>query len=101
MPMSRRDFPGRDEQRQMILRSEAYLSGESFTRIDAAKLLGLSPESGSHLLSSMASEGLLAKRLVHRQGSKASGTIHYSKPPSRLARVAWRTTSNEALGITA
>lgn len=91
--------PGREEQRAMILSSAEYLSGESFTRTEAAKLLGLSPESGAHLLSSMAEAGLLIKRLIVKQGSKASGVVQYSKPPSKVARIPWRTKSNLEVGI--
>ena len=90
----------REEQRRLILTSAAYLAGDSFTRIEAAKLIGLSLESGANLLTGMANDGLLTKRLVQgRQGSKAVGTVHYSRPPSKLARVAWRRVSNEAIGI--
>lgn len=99
--MRTKNTPSRETQREIILRSAEYLSGDSFTRIDAARLLGLSNESGAHLLSSMAQEGLLKKRLVRAQGSKASGTIRYGRPPSKLLRVKWRRLSDHDIGLTA
>jgi len=89
----------REEQRKIILSSYEYLSGSSFTRIDGARLLGLTNEGASHMLSTMAEEGLLVRRMVQQRGAKHNGAIHYSKPPTKIARTPWRKLSNRSLGL--
>ncbi len=93
-------IPSRAEQREIVLKSEAYLARESFTRIDASRLLGLTKESAANLLSGMAKDGLLAKRLERaRQGGARTGITVYQKPPPMILRKAWRKHSDLALGI--
>jgi hypothetical protein len=88
--------PTRDEQRAIILSSVHYSSGDEFNRSDIAPLVGMASENCAFLLASMASDGLLRKRLV-KQGNKQF--ICYARPMTNLARKKWRKHSNWELNI--
>lgn len=94
----RRDLPRRAEQKAMILKSEKCLSGKEFNRNYAAEITGIYGEAAAYLLLGMANDGLLCTRKVP-QGSKTF--IFYSRKPTNLLCVAWRTLTDFEIGISA
>jgi len=94
--MKKREFPGRDEQRQIVLKSEYYLRGDEFNRNVIAPLLGLTTEGAAHLLASMSNDGLLRRRF-RKAGNKQF--IMYCRPLSKALRMPWRRKKNSEIGL--
>ena len=92
-------LPTKEEQRQMILQSDLYKSGEHFNRIDGAKICGLTIEQTADLLTGMAVDGLLRKkRLEQKQGASKKGSMIYSRPPSRFLSMPLRKKTDSEIG---
>ncbi len=92
-----RNTPSRNQQRQIILDSQFCQSGDEFNRSHIAVLLHSSNEQAASLLSAMADDGVLNKRMT-KQGAKTF--IFYSKRSKPLLRRPWRSHTDEELGIT-
>jgi len=86
----------RAEQRDIILTSSYYQSGEEFTRIVIAPLIGLTMEGAAGVLTAMHNDGLLGRR-QSKIGCKTY--ITYCKPVTKLLRRRWRTETDGRIGI--
>lgn len=95
----KKPLPSRAEQRRLILDSEAYKSGDSFSKIDAAKICGMSKEAIVPILTTMSEDGQLDIYRGKARGAGGDGITRYKRPPPKLARIPWRTLSNAQLGI--
>ena len=89
---------GRAKQREKVLTSEKFLSGDTFTRSDVATLIGMSAVQAHNLLRSMADDGLVSTSTVGT-GRNGSPMWIYRKPPPKLSRMPWRTLTNESIGV--
>ena len=82
----------REQQRQKVLESIHVARGEAFLPYDIEKVLDISRNSASHLLASMADDGLLDA--IKRKNDRGATVLWYRQKGMDIARKAWRKNPN-------
>lgn len=91
------DAMSREARKAQIKRTDLYKSGKDFTAADVASETGVDPHQTVQILTRMCEVAELDRKAIRTEQGYV--TYLYSKPPTRICRMAWRKHTNvEILG---